>query len=42
MTWQRIRLAYHEASRAVATRVQGVEVASVLMFLTDENTRSSP
>jgi hypothetical protein len=41
MTKQRIRLAYHEASHAVAARVQGVEVVSVLMFQTDENTRSS-
>ena len=41
MTKQRIRLAYHEGSHAVAARVQGVEVVSVLMFQTDENTRSS-
>ena len=41
MTKQRIRRAYHEASHAVAARMQGVEVVSVLMFQTDENTRSS-
>jgi hypothetical protein len=41
VTKQRIRLAYHEASNAVAARVQGVEVVSVLMFQTDDNTRSS-
>ena len=40
MTKQRIRLAYHEGRRAVAARVQGVEVVSVLMFRTDENTCS--
>ena len=41
MNEQRIRLAYHEASHAVAARVQGVDVVSVLMFQTDAKTRSS-